>query len=229
MVTICFGGSVLAPEEPNVSLVKEAARAIRVLKSERYNVLVVTGGGGTARKYMGAAKILGTSGIYLDKIGIDVSRLNARMLISALGNVAEPDPVTTVEAAVRAVLKNKVPVMGGTNPGQTTDTVAAMVAKASRSDVLVFFSDVDGIYTADPKRDPLAKKIERMTTVELANKFGRVKTEPGMKTIIDPVAAQLIERSKMKALFLGVEEMGRLPEILKGANHNGTTIIPVSE
>ena len=179
--------------------------------------------------YMGTAQKLGAPHVELDKIGVDVTRLHARMLISALGEIAEPEPMTTVEAAVRATFKNKVPVMGGTTPGQTTDAVAAMLAKASGSELLVFFSDVDGVYTADPKRDPMAKKIERMSARELAKRFATVKAEPGMRTVIDPIAAKLIERSKIKTLFMGVHEIKRLPEIMEGAGHSGTTVMPVSE
>jgi len=122
-----------------------------------------------------------------------------------------------------------VPVMGGTTPGHTTDAVAAMLAKASRSDLLIFFSDVDGIYTTDPKLDPKAKKIESMTTRELAKRFATVKAEPGMKTIIDPIAAKLVERSKFKTLVMGAHEIKRLPKILEGAGHSGTTVEPVGE
>jgi uridylate kinase len=228
-VTICFGGSIVAPDKPNAGLIQEIAKTVQMLKSKKHDVLIVTGGGGPARMYIEAAQKLGASHADLDKIGIDVTRLHARMIISALGDIAEPDPVTTVEAAVRAAFRNKVPVMGGTTPGQTTDAVAAMLAKASGSEVLIFFSDVDGVYTADPKRDPKAKKIERMTTRELAKQFATVKAVPGMKTIMDPVAAKLIERSKFRTLVMGAHEIKRLPKILEGADHSGTTIVPVSE
>jgi uridylate kinase len=228
-VTICFGGSIIAPEKPSTELFQEIAKTVHALKSKKCEVLIVTGGGGPARMFMEAAKKFGASPVELDKIGIDVTRLHARMLISALGEIAEPKPMTTFEAAVSAALKNKVPVMGGTTPGHTTDAVAAMLAKVSRSDMLIFFSDVDGVYTADPNRDPKAKKIEAMTTRELGKRFATVKVEPGMKTIIDPVAAKLIERSKFKTLFMGVHEIKRLPKILEGASHSGTTIMPVSE
>jgi len=228
-VTICFGGSIVAPDKPNTDLIQEIAKAVQALRDKRYEVLIVTGGGGPARMYIEAAEKFGTSHSDLDKIGIDVTRLHARMIISALGEIAEPDPMTTIEAAVRSVSKNKVPVMGGTMPGQTTDAVAAMLAKASGSQMLIFFSDVDGVYTADPKRDPKAKKIETMTTRELGKQFATVKAEPGMKTIMDPVAAKLIERSKFKTLVMGAYEIKHLPKILEGASHSGTTIVSVSE
>lgn len=227
--TLCLGGSILAPQKPDIGCINEIAQTVRTLKSQKHDILIVAGGGGPAREYIAAAKKLGASSVDLDKIGIDITRLHARMLISALGNIAESNPVTTIEAAARIAFKNKVPVMGGTTPGQTTDAVAAMLAKASGSELLIFFSDVEGVYTADPKLDPAAKKIERMTSRELVERFASAKPEPGIKTIIDPVAAKLIERSKIKTLVVGVHEIKRLPEILRGANHSGTAIVPVSE
>jgi uridylate kinase len=228
-VTICFGGSIVAPDKPNAELIQEIAGAVRLLRSKKHEVLIVAGGGGPARMYIEAAQKFEIPRAELDRIGIDVTRLNARMIISALGKIAEPNPPTAVEAAVRATFKNKVPVMGGTTPGQTTDAVAAMLARVSGSQLLVFFSDVDGVYTADPKKDPKARKIKRMTAEELVRQFGKVKPQPGMKTIMDPVAAKIIGGAKFRTLVLGVHEIKRLPEIVEGAEHSGTTIEPVSE
>lgn len=228
-VTLCFGGSIISPEKPDVDCIREIAGIVRTLKTQRHDPLIVTGGGGPAREYIEIAQKLRISSSALDKIGIDVTRLHARMLISALGDLAEPDPVTTIEAAVRAALKNKVPVMGGTTPGQTTDAVAAMLAKTSNSELLIFFSDVGAVYTADPKLNPKAKKIDTMTSRELVNLVGSKRPAPGMKIIIDPVAAKLIERSKIKTIVVGEHELKRLPEIIRGAKHSGTTIVPVSE
>ena len=228
-VTLCFGGSILAPEKPDPSCIREIAQTLRTLRSQRHDVLVVTGGGKPAREYIEAARKLRAPSVSLDTVGIDVTRLNARLLISALGGLAEVNPITTVEVAIRTMLKNKVPVMGGTTPGQTTDTVAVMLANGSKSELLIFFTDVDGIYTADPKLDPNAKKIDVMTPRELVSLVGGKRPEPGMKLIIDPVAAKLIERSNIKTLVLGKHEIKRLPEILRGAKHSGTTIVQVSE
>ncbi|MEM2874803.1 MAG: UMP kinase [Candidatus Hadarchaeales archaeon] len=228
-VTVCVGGSILAPNGPDVECISEIAKALAMLKSDRHEVLVVTGGGGTARVYIEAGKQLNLSSSRLDMLGIDVTRLNARMLIMALGDLAEPEPVKTFEDAIQISLRNKIPVMGGTMPGQTTDAVAAMLAKASASDLLIFISDVDGIYTTDPKRDPSARKIERMTNKELAAQFGLVKGEPGMRTPVDPVAARIIERLKVRTVFIGKGEIRRLREIVRGEPHSGTTVVPLDD
>ncbi|MEM2877960.1 MAG: UMP kinase [Candidatus Hadarchaeales archaeon] len=228
-VTVCVGGAILAPDVPDTGCISEIAKALAKLKSARHEVLVVVGGGNPARMYINAGRSLKLLSTRLDMLGIDITRVNARLLALALGDIAEQEPVKTVEEAIQVMLRNKIPVMGGTTPGQTTDAVAAMLAKASASDILVFISDVDGIYTADPKTDPSAKKIERMTTKELVVQFGWVKGEPGMKTPVDPIAAKIIERLKSRIVFIGRREITRLQEIIRGEPHSGTTVMPLDD
>jgi len=228
-ITICFGGAILAPGNPDAACIQEIVKTIRKLRAQKHEILVVVGGGELARAYINAARELNVSNILQDNIGIAATRLNAQLLISALGDLAEPSPVTIFEKAVRAMLKDKVPVMGGTTPGQTTDAVAAMLAQSSKSEILVVFTNVDGVYTADPKVDSKAKKIDKMTADELAKIVGVEEVTPGMKTIMDPVAVKLLQRSNIETLVMGKHEIKRLPEILNGAKHTGTTIMRVSE
>lgn len=228
-VTICFGGSIVVPDKPDIECVHDIVKAVTKLRSQKHEVLIVVGGGEPARIYIEAARKLGASGTDQDQIGIAVTRLNAQLLILALGDVAELTPVAIFEKAVRSMLKGKVPIMGGTTPGQTTDAVAAMLAQATKSELLVFFTDVDGVYTADPRLHPNAKKIERMTAAELAKIVGSEEIKPGMKTIMDQVAVKLLRRANIETLILGKHEIKRLPEIINGAKHTGTTITQVSE
>lgn len=219
----------MAPGEPDVDCIKDIVKTIQKLRSQKHEVLVVVGGGELARMYIDAAKKLGISSVDQDKIGIAATRLNAQLIISALGEIAEDTPVTVFEKAVREMLRDKVPVMGGTTPGQTTDAVAAMLAQITKSELLIFFTNVDGVYTADPKLDPNAKKIEKLTALELAKILGKEEMKPGIKTIMDPIAVKLIHRANIETLVLGRHEIKRLPEILNGAKHTGTTIVRVSE
>ncbi len=225
-VTLCLGGSILAPEELDVDCILEIARTLRALKSQKHETLVVTGGGRPSRNYIEAARKLNASSINCDLIGIDITRLNACLLITALGDLAEGEPLTTFEAAVRVMLRDKVPVMGGIKPGQTTDAVAAMLASLSKSELLVFFTDVSGVYTNDPKLDPRAKKLEEVTVQNLMKLMTVKKMEPGINMVIDPVGVKLIQRTGIRTLVLGKHEIKRLPEILRGAKHSGTTIVP---
>lgn len=224
-ITLCLGGSIIAPEAPDVGCVRSAAAAVRKLRALGHEVLVVVGGGKPAREFITAAHELRASRTTSDLVGIDATRLNARLFIAALGRSASREPVKAYGDAIRELERGRIPVMGGTRPGHTTDTVAAMLARASKSDLLVFFTDVGGVYTADPKVDPKAKKLERMTARELLKLVSGVRMEPGMKAIVDPVGARVIERSRISTLVLGPKELGRLPTILKGGKHSGTAVV----
>jgi uridylate kinase len=225
-VTISLGGSVVAPGILGTGTIKKVAKVIKELKAEGNEVLVVVGGGKPAREYIKAAQELKASDSYCDEIGIEFTRLNARLLISALGNVASSKPLMTIGEAISEMFKDKIPVMGGTVPGHTTDTVAAMLADSSKSELLVFLTDVGGVYTDDPKLHPNTKKLDRISTEELLKIASKAKMKPGMCGVVDPLAASIIHRSKLKSIVLGSREMNKLPEILKGAKHGGTTISP---
>lgn len=225
-VTLCFGGSVVAPRAPKIKLIREIAGVLRELKSAGYEILVVVGGGGMSRKLIEAAHELGASNKICDSIGIEVTRLNAQLLTSALGDATTPTPAESFETAIRAMLKGKIPVMGGVAPGQTTDAVAAGLADSSKSELLVYFVDVGGVYTSDPKRSSKAKKREKMRASSLVNLVSRAKMRPGMTAVIDPLAAKIIQRSRLRTLVLGGREIKRLPKVLKGGEHSGTTILP---
>lgn len=225
-ITIKFGGSVLNPDEIDVGIFEEIVEALRELKEEKHEILVVTGGGKTSRKYIDAGKKLGVPHKKLDQIGVTVTKLNARLLISALDDLADSEIPQNFDTAVRSTLKNKIPVMGGTKPGHTTDAVAAELAEISDSDLLIFFSDVDGVYSSDPKRDEEAEKIDRMTPSELSDLMSKMKFEPGMQSVVDPLAAEILEGMEIKTLVLGKEKIERLPRIAEGEDHDGTVIEP---
>ncbi len=224
--TICFGGSIMVPGQPDVDTIRTAVNVLRDLKRKGHELLVVVGGGKVARMYIDVAREFKATNAYCDVVGVDVTRLNARLLIAALGEVAEQNPITTFEAAIRAMLRGKIPVMGGTVPGHTTDAVAAELADSSKSDLLIFFTNIDGVYTADPKVNPRARKIDTMDSRQLLELFGNVKMEPGVLVVIDPIGAKIIDRAGIKTLVLGKHEIPRLQKILEGAEHSGTTIMP---
>ena len=217
----------MVSDGPNVEIVKKVATAVKDLKKVGHQVFIVVGGGATARKYIEKAWKLRFSKAELDELGIAATRLNAKLLSLALDEPVGVEVPKTVEAAAGMALEGRIPVMGGTVPGHTTDTVAVMLANVSASELLVFITDVDGIYTADPKKHPEAKKIPRLSTKELLKMFGRIKQEPGMKVVIDPVAVKLIDRYKIKTLVLPASELERLVQIVGGAEHSGTTVEPV--
>jgi uridylate kinase len=168
-----------------------------VLK-QKHRVVVVVGGGATARHYIDAAKMIGLPHEQQDSIAIQASRLNARLVGMALG--AEGVAIT-LRGVVTSVGKHRVAVMGGLRPGITTDTVAALVAEAWRSDLMIKASDQEGIYTADPRKHPDAKLLPSVSYEQIVQILGG-EHSPGIHSIVDPVAVELIAKNKLKLIVV---------------------------
>ena len=226
-IVISVGGSVLVPEI-SAERVSRFARVVENI-SEDHSVTVVVGGGKTAREYIGVARELGSNDAMCDYLGIDVTRINARLLIAALEGTAYPEPPTTYREAEDALADEKVPVMGGTAPGQTTDAVAAVFSEYTDADLLVYATSVDGVYTADPSDDAEAEKLDSLTPDELVQIVMQTQMDAGTNSVVDALAAKIIERSGVRTVVLdGTDPEDIERAVLEGA-HDGTEILPEGE
>jgi uridylate kinase len=224
-VVISIGGSVLAPDLDADRVAGHAAAVERLVEAD-CEVGAVVGGGGVARDYIGAARRLGANEVQLDQIGIDVTRINARLLISSLGDRAAPSPAHEYEEAGEALRRGDVAVMGGVMPGQTTDAVAAALAEYVDADLLVYATSVDGVFSADPDADPDARQHTRLTGTELVDLVAPMSRGAGASAPVDLLAAKLIERSKMRTVVLDGTDPERVAEAVLRGDHSGTDVVP---
>ncbi len=215
-IVISLGGSVLVPslESNNIS------RYVSVLKkiAGGCRIFIVVGGGGEARRYIRVARDLGAGEAAADELGIMVTRLNARLLIAGLGDAAYPRVAENYTEAREFAETGKIVVMGGITPAQTTDAVSAVLAESVGADLLINATSVNGIYSADPKKDAGAVKHERLTPQELLDIITGSRMDAGANTVLDIVAGKVIERSGIPLLVLD----GRDPENLYRAIVEGT-------
>lgn len=223
-IVISVGGSVLVPEI-SAERVSEFARVVENI-AEEHSVTLVVGGGKTARDYIGVARELGSNDAMCDYLGMDVTRINARLLIAALEGTAYPEPPTSYREAEDALADNKVPVMGGTAPGQTTDAVAAVFSEYTDADLLVYATSVDGVYTADPSADDDARKLERLTPDELIQIVMKTQMDAGTNSVVDALAAKIIERSGMHTIVLDGSDPTDIERAVLDGVHDGTEILP---
>jgi uridylate kinase len=224
-VVVCIGGSVLAPElDPR--RVEGHAEVIEGLAAEGCSVGAVVGGGGVARDYIGTARELGANEVQLDQIGIDVTRINARLLIAALGPNVDPKVARDYEDAGDAIRRGDVSVMGGVMPGQTTDAVAAALAEYVGADLLVYATSVDGVYSADPDADADAEKYGRLTPEELVDVIAPMSRGAGASAPVDLLAAKLIQRSGMRTIVLDGTDPERIAAAVRRGDHGGTDVVP---
>ncbi|MFB6221367.1 MAG: UMP kinase [Halolamina sp.] len=227
-VVVSIGGSVLAPGlDPE--RVQGFADALQKLSAEGCELGAVVGGGGVARDYIGTARDLAANEFQLDELGIGVTRLNARLLIAAMGHGVQRTPATTYEAAGEAVRRGDTTVMGGVTPGQTTDAVAAALAEYVDAELLVFATSADGVYTADPDVDEDAEQLSQLTPAELVEVIAPMDRGAGASAPVDLLAAKLIERSSLRTIVLdGTDPDAVVDAVLRG-EHSGTDVVPTGE
>ena len=222
-VVVSLGGSVLVPGEDDVRYLQKLAEML-VASAATLKIYAVTGGGRTARSYIEAGRALGADEAFLDGLGIDATRANAKLLIAALRGRAPQTVPTTTTAVARLGRRNRIVVMGGTTPGHTTDLVAAQLARAVRAKRLVNATSVDGVYSADPKTNPDARRFDTLSYEELVRFAGTGHERAGPAVVFDPQAARFVARWRIPVAVVHGRDLDALRNAILGLPFRGTTI-----
>ena len=223
-VVLSLGGSVLIKDNaPDTTYIRALAKVLLGVSS-RHKLYVVVGGGKVARNYIKSGRDLGADETFLDEIGIEVTRLNARLVITALGDRAFHVPPKNYDEALHAGKDHPIVVMGGVSPGITTDAVSALLAERVKAKRLVNATSVDGAYTADPKKDPSATMILKMSHRELVRLVGEAPSSAGPNNVFDAVGARVLERSKIGLAIVDGKNLSNLIDALEGRKFKGTLV-----
>ena len=217
-------GGFLFPKEMNLDLIQTYADLLKKLYSEGHQLIVVTGGGKGSREYITAAREMGASETICDEIGIEYTRLNSRLLISTIPKEAFPDVPRNLQQIKNSLGFNKIIVMGGLQPGQSTNAVAALAAELIRADMFINATDVDGIYEDDPKTNTNTKMYDEIKIKDLFDMIIKKRSIAGSYKLFDLVAVNLITRSKITTWFVNGKDPKNIENIIHG-KHIGTRII----
>jgi len=220
IIVYSLGGSILAGQD--AAGLQSYADELRDIAKE-HQVYVVVGGGRIARDYIGRARSLGSDETFCDQLGIAATRLNAMLLMAALGGLQPKVPKSYAQAMEYSGLVDVV-VLGGLCPGQTTDAVAALLAERVHADRIVIATSVDGVYTADPETDPSARKIASLSPAELVRMAMDTELKAGSRSPVDPIAAKIIERCKIPTSVVHGRDIANLRKGFEGT-HTGTKIV----
>lgn len=225
-IVIKIGGSLLQDnDEINVERISKYAEIIRKLKEEGHNLMIVVGGGNVARRYIEAMRKLNASDAICDLMGIKVAKLNAYLLVSAIKDHVYPKVPDTLEEAISIFSMGKIVVMGGLQPGQSTNAVATLLAESIKADVFINATTVDGVYTAPPGT-PGARKLEQVTAEELIKIMQKTsKFKAGEYRLFDPLAILIVRRAKLLVKIVDGRDPHNVLRAIRGEKI-GTTLIP---
>ncbi|MEN6592936.1 MAG: UMP kinase [Methanobacterium sp.] len=221
-IVVTIGGSILV-QDNSYKKFKEYAEIISQMNTE-HKLYVVVGGGKPARDYITMARGLGASEALCDDVGIDVTRLNARLLITALQEAAYPEVPHNFQEALEYSQSGKLVVMGGTEPAHSTDAVGSILAEFIGADLLINATSVDGLYDKDPRKYTGAVKFDEITASDMMDLLSNKDIKAGTYEFFDHTAIGIIKRSKIKTVVVD----GNDPENLLKAVYKkiGTTILP---
>ena len=218
-IVISLGGSIIVPDQIDVSFLKKFKQIITRLKEDRF--VIICGGGKICRNYQEAAKA--TSVIPkedLDWIGIRATRLNAELVRSSFGDDAHKkvihDPHEEIDGSRRIVIG------AGFEPGSSTDLRAVQLAKRFGASRVINMSNIDYVYSADPKKDPHAERMESVSWPAFRKLVGN-EWDPGLNMPFDPIASREAEAVGLEVVIIG-NDMENFERLLNGEKFRGTTI-----
>jgi uridylate kinase len=218
-VVISLGGSIIVPDQIDMNFLNEFKRVILSLENERF--VIICGGGKVCRRYQDAAKETGEiSKEDLDWIGIRATRLNAELVRTCFGDDAYGkvihDPNEPIDATRRII------VGAGFEPGSSTDLRAVQLAKRFGAVRVINMSNIDYVYSADPKKDSHAERMERISWPAFRKLVGN-EWDPGLNMPFDPIASREAEQLGLDVAIIG-NDMLNFEQLLKGEEFRGTTI-----
>lgn len=223
-VVISLGGSIVSRPSLDVQFIRDLSSVLRDLPVDRVGIVV--GGGALAREYIGALRPAGVNENVLDEIGIHATRMNALAIASLLDGAPTEIPENINDAA-KLLRQERYVVMGGTEPGHTTDTVSALLAERIGSRVMINATSVDGgVYTADPRKDRGgARKLRSLTyeeAIELAMR--EASGGAGQHVFMDITALTIARRSSIRVHVIDGRDLGAYVKASSGEEHGGTVI-----
>lgn len=214
-IVVKIGGHVIFDDDLDIKLLKEYVTIFKQIYDGGRWVIVV-GGGRPARSYVEYARNLGLNEGLCDEIGIKITRINAMLMLGLLGESAYPTIPETLEQVRTYSTSGKIVVMGGLQPGQSTVAVSALVAETINAEKLIIATDVDGIYTDDPKKNPDAKPLREISVNELAKKIVEYSHEAGEYKLIDLLGLKIVARSRIPTIYLNGKNPQNLKKALRG-------------
>ena len=223
LFVISLGGSLIVPEEINVKFLKRFKKLIigQIIKGNKF--LIIAGGGRICRKYNEALRLSGApTNVELDWMGINTTWVNAKLIQLYFGKFAYPE--ISKDPTKRIFFKQPILVGGGWKPGRSSDGATVKYASVYGAKTIINLSNIDFIYTKDPRKYQTAKKIEKISWDDFLKIIGP-KWIPGKNApFFDPAAAKMAKKNNITVINCNGKNLKNLENILNGKKFIGTAI-----
>lgn len=224
-IVMSVGGSLIVPREIDVTFLTNLKGFIDMettTKGRRF--IIIAGGGRTARNYQDAAAAVSELNANdLDWMGIHATRLNGHLLRTVFRDVAHPVMITNPDDILDVPPDVPVVIAAGYRPGSSTDLRAVQIAEKIGAIKVINLSNIDHVYTDDPRVNPDAKKIETINWPEFRALIP-ADWDPGLSSPFDPIAAKVAENDKLEVAIINGNKLDEVVKYLDGEAFIGTRI-----
>jgi len=219
-IIISLGGSIMCPDDLDTVFLRKF-KTLLLKEAKKQSFIIVTGGGKTARRYIHAFRKLHPQHTEAeDWLGISATGMNAQLFKSILGDKVYKEVITDPTRKLR--IKEHLAVARGFRPGYSSDMVAVMLAKTYKADTVINLSNIDYIFTKDPKHTD-AKRCKHLTWGQLQKIVG-TKFTPGANYPFDPKATKLAKKLDLTLHCLNGRKLAEVKRVLEGKPFKGTTV-----
>ncbi|MEI6580998.1 MAG: UMP kinase [bacterium] len=221
-IVISLGGSLIIPDQIDTDFLKEFKELILSQVEQGKKFAIVTGGGKLCRRYNDGLKhIIDSSNEELDWLGIATTRLNAEFVRIIFGDKAFDKIIMNPE--VIPDMNKPIIIGGGWKLGNSSDMAAVFLAKNTGAKKIINLSNTDYVYDSDPKINPEAKKIEKISWQDYRKLIPR-DWNPGLNSPFDPIASKMAEEEGIEVIIMNGKPIDNLRKCLDGEQFLGTII-----
>jgi len=224
-VIVSVGGSLIVPDDNiDISFLQSLKRCLLGYSNNGLRFFIICGGGAVCRKYQKTAdKVTKLPQKELDYIGIQATYLNAFLMKSILGSIADKEIVTEYDYLPKFKKGKSVIVGGGWKPGCSTDTDAIIAAEALGAKRVVNLSNIDFVYDKDPNRYKDAKAIESIGWADFRSLIPK-QWGPGLSSPFDPVASKKAQKAGIEVAIINGKKLAQFEHYLNKRPFKGTLI-----
>jgi uridylate kinase len=219
------GGSLIVPDHIDTGFLSSFKSLIEhQIAAYGRRFVIIAGGGKTARRYQEAAgTVSDLDPEDIDWMGIHATRLNGHLLRTIFRDIAHPVMITNPDDIIDVPKDTPLVIAAGYRPGASTDLRAVQIAERRGATKLMNLSNTDYVYTADPRKDSSAEKIEDITWEEFLR---LIPTEwnPGLSSPFDPVAARAARHLSLEVVNINGTKPEEIEKYLSGEPFIGTRI-----
>ncbi|MCA9359848.1 UMP kinase [Candidatus Kaiserbacteria bacterium] len=223
-IVMSVGGSLIVPDQIDTDFLRTLKNFIDTETANGRRFIIIAGGGKTARRYQdAAAEVSELTSDDLDWMGIHATRLNGHLLRTIFRDSAHKVMITNPDDILDVSNDEKVIIASGYRPGCSTDLRAIQIAERVGAKKVINLSNIDYVYTADPRENPEAKKIEVITWTDFRALIPS-EWDPGLSSPFDPIAAKEADEKGIEVAIINGNRPEALTNYLADEDFIGTKI-----